>query len=143
MDVLHLGYVYKNIEKQVEIMKSYSDKVRISYFSKEPVEIPANYKGQDSKVSIKLALCQVDKLGLGIILWLDGESPYKVFIEQGNEGLHHIAFSIEDIDSQVERFQKYGFEILFIGKVGNNQVVYMDTKKILGIIIEFFGPVKK
>ena len=57
VDFLHLGLVYKDIEKQAEIMKSYSNKFKISFISKEPVELQTIYKGQNSKVSMRIALC--------------------------------------------------------------------------------------
>ena len=143
MNLLHLGYVYKDIAKQAEILKSHSNKFKVRFVSKQPVELQTRYKGEDSSCFLKIALCEIDKLGMELLQWFNGNCPHKEFIERGMEGMHHIAFSVDDVESQVEEFKKFGFEILFSGKIGSNQFIYMDTKNLLGTIIEFFGPVKK
>ena len=40
------------------------------------------------------------------------ESPIAKFIEKKGEGIHHIAFAVKDIEQEIERLQKEGFEII-------------------------------
>ena len=40
------------------------------------------------------------------------ESPIAKFIEKKGEGIHHIAFDVEDIHTEIERLKGEGFTIL-------------------------------
>ena len=137
----HLGYVFKDVDKQIESFKSSVDRARFHTF--EQYDIPCVYRGRESKVSLKIAVSRLLNLDIEIIQPLKGESPYKEFLERGKEGLHHMAISVNDIAPYIEGYQKKGTKILFLIQVGPLDVVYLDTEKELGIVIEFIAPLKK
>ncbi|SHI35536.1 methylmalonyl-CoA epimerase [Flavobacterium terrae] len=67
------------------------------------------------------------------------ESPIAKFIEKKGEGIHHIAFDVENIYVEVERLKKEGFVILNeIPKKGadNKLVVFLHPKSTNGVLIE-------
>jgi methylmalonyl-CoA/ethylmalonyl-CoA epimerase len=67
------------------------------------------------------------------------DSPIAKFIEKNGEGIHHIAFDVEDIVSEVTRLQSEGFVILNeIPKKGadNKWVVFLHPKSTNGVLIE-------
>lgn len=67
------------------------------------------------------------------------ESPIAKFIEKKGEGIHHIAFEVEDILSEIERLKKEGFVVLNeIPKKGadNKMVVFLHPKSTNGVLIE-------
>jgi methylmalonyl-CoA/ethylmalonyl-CoA epimerase len=67
------------------------------------------------------------------------ESPIARFIEKKGEGIHHIAFAVEDIYAEIERLKKEGFVLLNdIPKKGADQklVVFLHPKSINGVLIE-------
>ncbi len=67
------------------------------------------------------------------------ESPIAKFIEKKGEGIHHIAFDVENIEKEVERLKKEGFQILNeIPKKGadNKKVVFLHPKGTNGVLIE-------
>ena len=67
------------------------------------------------------------------------ESPIAKFIEKKGEGIHHIAFDVEDIVSEIERLKKEGFIVLNdIPKKGadNKLVVFLHPKTTNGVLIE-------
>ena len=39
-------------------------------------------------------------------------SPIAKFLEKRGEGIHHIAFAVDDIDAEIERLTKEGFTVL-------------------------------
>lgn len=73
---------------------------------------------------------------------LESSSPDGViarFIEKKGEGMHHIAFEVEDIGAEIVRLQQEGF--VFINstpKIGadNKIVCFMHPKETNGILIE-------
>ena len=67
------------------------------------------------------------------------ESPIAKFIEKKGEGIHHIAFAVLDIKTEVERLQKEGFIVLNKEpKKGadNKLVVFLHPKSTNGVLIE-------
>jgi methylmalonyl-CoA/ethylmalonyl-CoA epimerase len=61
------------------------------------------------------------------------------FIEKKGEGLHHIAFDVEDIYAEMKRLKEKGFQLLSeIPKPGadNKLVCFLHPKSTNGILIE-------
>jgi methylmalonyl-CoA/ethylmalonyl-CoA epimerase len=67
------------------------------------------------------------------------ESPIAKFIAKKGEGIHHIAFEVDDIVSEIERLKNEGFIILNeIPKKGadNKLVAFLHPKSTCGVLIE-------
>jgi methylmalonyl-CoA/ethylmalonyl-CoA epimerase len=67
------------------------------------------------------------------------ESPIAKFIAKKGEGIHHIAFDVEDIEAEIARLKKEGFVILNeIPKKGadNKLVAFLHPKSTNGVLIE-------
>lgn len=67
------------------------------------------------------------------------ESPIAKFIAKKGEGIHHIAFDVEDIVQEIERLKKEGFVVLNEKpKKGadNKLVVFLHPKSTNGVLIE-------
>jgi methylmalonyl-CoA/ethylmalonyl-CoA epimerase len=74
------------------------------------------------------------------------ESPIARFLEKKGEGIHHIAFDVEDIESEIERLKEEGFVILNESpKKGadNKLVVFLHPKSTNGVLIELCQEIKK
>jgi methylmalonyl-CoA/ethylmalonyl-CoA epimerase len=66
-------------------------------------------------------------------------SPIAKFLEKKGEGIHHIAFEVEDIASEIARLQSEGFSVLNeIPKKGadNKLVAFLHPKSTNGVLIE-------
>ena len=67
------------------------------------------------------------------------ESPISKFIEKRGEGIHHIAFEVEDIRSEMQRLRNEGFQLLSdepsIG-ADNKWVCFLHPKSANGVLIE-------
>ncbi|GGC80684.1 methylmalonyl-CoA epimerase [Flavobacterium lutivivi] len=67
------------------------------------------------------------------------ESPIAKFIEKKGEGIHHIAFDVEDIYKEINRLKDEGFVVLNeIPKKGadNKLVAFLHPKGTNGVLIE-------
>lgn len=67
------------------------------------------------------------------------ESPVAKFIGKKGEGIHHLAFGVENIRAEVERLKKEGFQ--FISEepkegADNKLVVFLHPKSTNGVLIE-------
>ena len=67
------------------------------------------------------------------------EGPIAKFLEKKGEGIHHIAFSVDDIVAEMERLKKEGFILLNeTPKKGadNKLVAFVHPKTAGGVLIE-------
>ena len=73
------------------------------------------------------------------------ESPIAKFIEKKGEGIHHIAFDVEDIVSEIARLKAEGFIVLNkVPKKGadNKLVAFLHPKSTNGVLIELCQEIK-
>jgi len=73
------------------------------------------------------------------------ESPIAKFLEKKGEGIHHIAFDVENIEEEIIRLKKEGFVVLNeIPKKGadNKLVAFLHPKSTNGVLIELCQEIK-
>lgn len=73
------------------------------------------------------------------------DSPIAKFIEKRGEGIHHIAFAVDDIEADIERLIKEGFTVLNkTPKKGadNKLVAFLHPKSTNGVLIELCQDIK-
>ncbi|WP_026814109.1 methylmalonyl-CoA epimerase [Arenibacter certesii] len=69
----------------------------------------------------------------------DSESPIAKFLEKKGEGIHHVAFAVEDLEAEIARLTKEGFTVLNkTPKKGadNKLVAFLHPKSTNGVLIE-------
>jgi methylmalonyl-CoA/ethylmalonyl-CoA epimerase len=69
----------------------------------------------------------------------DENSAIHKFLEKKGEGIHHIAFDVSDIYSEIKRLQAVGFQLISDHpKKGadNKLVVFLHPKSTNGVLIE-------
>lgn len=67
------------------------------------------------------------------------DSPIAKFIVKKGEGMHHIAFAVEDIEAEMRRLQALGFELLSDApKPGadGKMVCFLHPKGTNGVLVE-------
>lgn len=72
-------------------------------------------------------------------------SPIAKFLEKKGEGIHHIAFDVEDIEAEMKRLAAEGFTLLNeIPKKGadNKLVAFLHPKTTNGVLIELCQEIK-
>lgn len=73
------------------------------------------------------------------------DSPIAKFLEKKGEGIHHIAFDVEDIVTEIARLKTEGFVVLNeIPKKGadNKIVAFLHPKSTNGVLIELCQEIK-
>ena len=73
------------------------------------------------------------------------ESPISKFIEKRGEGIHHIAFEVEDINNEIERLKLAGLQ--FISDIpsrgaDNKMICFLHPKNTHGVLIELCQEIK-
>ena len=74
------------------------------------------------------------------------DSPIAKFIERRGDGIHHIAFAVEDIYAEVARLKAEGFQIINEEPrkgADNKLVVFVHPKSANGVLVELCQEIKK
>lgn len=94
---------------------------------------------------------QVESEGVITVFYKTGETKIELlqatkpdsaiakYIDKKGEGIHHLAFEVEDIDTEIERLQKEGFELINkTPKDGadNKRIAFLHPKSANGVLIE-------
>jgi methylmalonyl-CoA/ethylmalonyl-CoA epimerase len=75
----------------------------------------------------------------------DADGTISKFIEKKGEGLHHIAFDVENIEAEMERLKSEGFVLLNDRpKAGadNKLICFIHPKNTNGVLIELCQEIK-
>ncbi|MGY6741105.1 MAG: methylmalonyl-CoA epimerase [Cecembia sp.] len=122
----HLGIAVKDLEKSNRLFERLLGKM---YYKEETVD------GE----GVKTSFFMIGDTKIELLEATREESPIAKFLEKKSEGIHHIAFDVEDINKEVERLKMEGFEILNeIPKQGadNKLVVFLHPRSTNGVLVE-------
>ena len=129
----HIGIAVKNIE---EANKVYASLLGVAHYKTESVEsegvATSFFKCGDSKIELLEATNE--------------DSPIAKFIEKRGEGIHHIAFAVEDIKAELLRLEKEGFQILNKEPkrgADNKWVAFVHPKGTNGVLVELCQEIKE
>jgi methylmalonyl-CoA/ethylmalonyl-CoA epimerase len=74
------------------------------------------------------------------------DSAIAKFIEKKGEGIHHIAFAVEDIEKEVERLKAEGFQAISDKPkrgADNKLVFFFHPKSTNGVLVELCQEIKE
>ena len=98
------------------------------------------YKKEEvASEGVKTAFFRCGPNKIELIEATNPESSIAKFIAKKGEGIHHIAFEVEDIQSEITRLKKEGFFVLNeVPKKGadNKLVAFLHPNSTNGVLIE-------
>ncbi len=95
-------------------------------------------RGEPSDYDMDLRIGRGDIGGMKIELIqpLKGRSIYDEFLEEKGEGLHHLAFMVDDVDAEIADMEKSGFKVIQTGAMPNTKWAYLEHEDSSGLLIE-------
>lgn len=122
----HIGIAVKQLSVSIPLFEKL---LHTNCYKTEEVEsemvTTAFFKTGDSKIEL------IEAAG--------ADSVINKFIDKRGEGLHHIAFEVEDIEAEIIRLKKEGFSFINdVPKKGadNKMVCFLHPKETNGVLIE-------
>src|ERR1700712_2741732 len=98
------------------------------------------YKTEDvEREGVKTAFFQTGESKIELLQTTREDGPIGKFIAKKGEGIHHIAFAVENIKAEMKRLQALGFELLSEEpKPGadNKLVCFLHPKTTNGVLVE-------
>jgi methylmalonyl-CoA/ethylmalonyl-CoA epimerase len=89
--------------------------------------------------SVKTTFFKIGESKIELVSATNTESHIAKFLEKNREGMHHIAFAVEDIEKEMTRLKKEGIRLLNeTPKVGadNQLICFLHPKDTAGVLIE-------
>lgn len=125
-NIEHIGIAVKSLEISNNLFES--------LFGKPP------YKQEEvESEGVKTSFFMTGSNKIELLEATNPESPIAKFIKKKGEGIHHIAFEVDDIISEIARLKGEGFAIINeIPKKGadNKWVAFLHPKGTNGVLIE-------
>ncbi len=122
----HIGIAVKDLEKSNALFKQLLGK--------------AHYKTEEViSEGVKTSFFKTGSNKIELLEATNSESPIAKFIAKKGEGVHHIAFAVDDIKAEIKRLKSEGFTVLNdTPKCGadNKLVVFLHPKSTNGVLIE-------
>lgn len=122
----HIGIAVKDIDK--------SNHLFASLFGKD------HYKIEDvESEGVKTSFFKCGPNKIELLQATNKDSPIAKFIEKKGEGIHHIAFAVDNIEQEIARLTNEGFEMIHkIPKKGadNKLIAFLHPKATNGVLIE-------
>lgn len=126
MYIDHIGIAVNNLE---EAVKTYEKLLNTTCYKRERLE----------RDKVETAFFQTGESKIELLGGTDPDSVISGFLRKRGEGIHHIAFEVEDLESEVDRLDQLGFELINeIPGPGadNKRVVFLYPKSNHGVLVE-------
>jgi hypothetical protein len=95
-----------------------------------------SFRGKPSRGRAKLTFFKLENITIELIQPLGGPSTWQDFLEKHGEGIHHIAFTTENVSEAIQRLSELNGQIEQSGQFKGGGYVYIDSRKGLGAILE-------
>lgn len=133
----HMGIVVKDIDRAVQY---YSTLFGWGPFQVREIDTRKFkdffFRGKPATGRFKAAIGRNGSMVVELFQALEGETPYAEFARAKGEGLHHLGYQVEEIDSALAALQLEGIEPIFHGKSPQGSFAYFETDRIGGIVFE-------
>ena len=128
----HIGIAVKNLAQANEL---YARLLGQAHYKVEEVE----------SEGVSTSFFQMGDSKIELLEATRPDSPIAKFIEKKGEGVHHIAFEVEDIQAEIKRLQQEGFTVLNEQPkrgADNKLVCFLHPKSTQGVLVELCQEIK-
>ncbi|MEN9334605.1 MAG: hypothetical protein RLY35_1785 [Bacteroidota bacterium] len=122
----HLGIAVQDIQASNEL---FAKLLNTAPYKMEVVE----------REGVMTSFFQLGESKMELLQAMNPESPIAKYLEKNKQGIHHIAFDVDDIYAEMERLEKEGFVLLSNepkagadGKI----IVFLHPKSTNGVLVE-------
>ncbi|MGM0478185.1 MAG: methylmalonyl-CoA epimerase [Bacteroidota bacterium] len=122
----HIGIAVKNMDAAI---KDYEKLLNTSCYKIEEVE----------SEGVKTAFFRVGEAKIELLEATNEESPIAKYLSKKGPGMHHIAYDVENIEVEIERLQKEGFELIQSSPkngADNKRIAFLHPKTTHGVLVE-------
>jgi len=122
----HIGIAVKNLNHSNDLFKRLFGK---AHYKVEPVE----------SEGVSTSFFMLGETKIELLEATNENSAIAKFIEKKGEGIHHIAYEVDDIYKEMERLRSEGFEVLNKepkNGADNKLIFFLHPKTTNGVLVE-------
>jgi methylmalonyl-CoA/ethylmalonyl-CoA epimerase len=122
----HIGIAVKNMENSNKLFEAL-------------LGVPCDKVEAVESEGVSTAFFNVGPNKIELLEATSPDSPIAKFLEKRGEGIHHIAFEVDDIEVEIERLKGEGFQMIHQeSKDGadNKRIAFLHPKSTNGVLIE-------
>jgi methylmalonyl-CoA/ethylmalonyl-CoA epimerase len=122
----HLGIAVTSIENALQTFETL---LGTSCYKEEVVE----------SEGVRTAFFQVGASKIELLEATTPTSAIARFLEKNKGGFHHVAFEVDDIDSELNRLQNKGFQLIHTTPkdgADNKRIAFLHPKSTEGLLVE-------
>jgi methylmalonyl-CoA/ethylmalonyl-CoA epimerase len=122
----HLGIAVSDLNSSIAL---YEQLLNTTCYKTEEVE----------SEGVRTAFFQVGESKIELLEATNPESPIAKYLAKQGQGIHHIAFEVEDIEAELERLKALDFVLIHeIPKRGadNKRIAFLHPKSTNGVLVE-------
>jgi len=126
LKIEHLGIAVKQLDISIPL---YEQLLNTPCYKKEIVE----------SEGVSTAFFHTGQEKIELLEATNEDSPIAKFIAKKGEGIHHVAFEVENIEAEMKRLSALGFQLLNdVPKSGadNKLVCFLHPKSTNGVLVE-------
>ena len=124
--ISHVAVAVKNLD---EAIKTFSELTGVECLHIETVE----------EQKVRVAIFKIGESRIELTEPTSADSPVAKFIEKRGEGIHHIAFEVDDIEGEINRVKEKNFQLIdLIPRYGANNclIAFIHPKSVNGVLVE-------
>jgi hypothetical protein len=129
-----VGFVVRDLEASMAVYAPMFGPFSVM----DPGAMSYNYRGAQEECEMRLAFGKSGDVEIELIQWLRGGCPHKEFIDAGREGMHHLRFRIDDLDSKVAQAEAIGYCTIWGTRYGEGLAVAYMEREGDPLLIELF-----
>ncbi len=136
--LIHVGMVVRDIDKAAERLSALGIGPFEPYHTKLGIVPPVERKlrGKPVECSLKVVAARIGPIELEL-LEAEGECVQTEFLAAKGEGLHHLAFFVDDLDREISRLAEKGLEPVMEGTMARGRYfAYFEPEGAGGLIME-------
>jgi methylmalonyl-CoA/ethylmalonyl-CoA epimerase len=122
----HLGIAVESIDSA---KKTFETLLGTECYKEEVVE----------SEGVRTAFLMVGNSKIELLEATNEDSAIAKFLSKNRGGFHHVAFEVEDIDSELERLAADGFQLIHQtpkGGADNKRIAFLHPKSTHGLLVE-------
>lgn len=132
MNVTHIEHLGIAVNSLAEAVPFFEQLLGVTCYGVEEVK--------DQKV--KTAFFKVGQTKIELLESTDPEGPIGSFLEKRGEGIHHIAFAVENTDDALQEVKSFGVRLIDnVSRKGAEglSIGFLHPKSTHGVLMEFCG----
>ena len=109
-------------------------------FYEEVLGLPCEGEETVESQKVKTAFFAVGEVHIELLEPTSEESPIAKFLAKNGEGIHHVAYSSDDIEGQIRQARDAGCRLIHetpIEGAGSKLVAFLHPKSSHGVLTEF------